>query len=110
MGVQRLVPLVGFVLLALGIPPLLARDAEPPPAPPPPAAVEAPVTGTAAVETVELTPPRVDGLAAPIVRVLHARGFLGASDQESLAGELPASVIAVLVDDGAVLAVAVESP
>ncbi len=106
MGVQRLVPLVGFVLLALGLPPLLARDAEPPP----PTAVEAPVTGEAVVETVELAPPRVDGLAAPIVRVLHARGFLGASDQESLAGELPASVIAVLVDEGAVLAVAVESP
>lgn len=104
---DRLVPIVGFVLLSLGVAPLLARTAQQEVAIPP-AVTEMvePAPPEVSVETVELSAPSVEGLDESIVRVLHSQGFLGSSDSEALSGELPASVVSVLIEHGVVLPVA----
>ncbi len=113
MKADRLIPVVGFVLLSMGVAPLLTHTVaseEPPVA----AAIPAPTEGgpvpVVVVETIELPTPYVDGLSDSIARVLHAGGFLGTTDPGDLAGELPGSVIGVLTKAGAVLPVPEQSP
>ena len=104
---DRLLPIVGFVLLTLGVTPLLARTVQQVPATPPDVTEMAEASPSeVVVETVELLAPAVEGLDDSIVRVLHSQGFLGTADPVALSGELPASVVSVLVERGVVLPVA----
>lgn len=100
-------PIVGLVLLVLGLVPLLGRSVHV--EQPAPVAAEPVGRSVMTVDTVTPTEaPVVDGISPAISRVLHSRGFLGTVDGTESEGELPASVVAVLMERGAVLPVAVE--
>ncbi len=100
--------LVPLVISVIGLVPLglIASLPSPEPSLPPPAiAVAPPGSQTPRAETVVVTtpPPTIDGVSESVARVLAAGGFA----TEQSVPELPHSVVSVLRDQNAVLAVAV---
>lgn len=99
-------PIVGLILLLLGLVPVFGRPTQvDPPATsaPEPAGRLQTTVGTGPIAEA----PVIDGISPAISRVLHARGFLGSVDVRVLGEELPTSVVAVLIEHRAVLPVAV---